>query len=145
MHLLLKDVLRDNNLLAIACSFDLVSLNFLDLKVAGPGEPVANRKVLYVPESTISTLLLLLFSFLLAALLEDILNVLEDDVLDGPVVDLAELVVCLGSQVDDCAAAKVVFNIDKMASHGGETTLGNFLGKLGNFLLVLQVFEACGL
>ena len=119
MHLLFKDVLRDNNLLAIASSFDLVFLNFLDLEVARPREPVANRKVLYVPESAISAFILLLFSFLLAALLEDILNVLEDDVLDGPVVDLAELVVCLGSQVDDCATAKVVFNIDKMASHGG--------------------------
>ena len=88
-----KDVLRVNNLLAIACSFYLVSLNFLDLEVAVPREPVANRKVLYVPESTVCALLLLLFSFLLAALLKDILNVLEDDVLDGPVVNLAELVV----------------------------------------------------
>ena len=119
MHLLFKYVLRNNYLLAIASSFDLVSLNFLDLEVAGPREPVANRKVLYVPESTVSALLLLLLSFPLAALLEDILNVLEDDVLDGPVIDLAELVVCLGSQVDDCAAAKVIFNIDKMAIHGG--------------------------
>ena len=93
VHLLFKDVLRDNNLLAIASSFDLVSLNFLDLEVAGPREPVADRKVLYVPESAVSALLLLLLSFPLAALLEDILNVLEDDVLDGPVVDLAELVV----------------------------------------------------
>jgi hypothetical protein len=93
VHLLFKDVLRDNNLLAITSSFNLVSLNFLDLEVAGPREPVANRKVLYVPESTVSALLLLLFSFLLAALLEDILNVLEDDVLYGPVVNLAELVV----------------------------------------------------
>ena len=93
MHLLFKDVLRDNYLLAIASSFDLVSLNLLDLEVAGPREPVADRKVLYVPESTVSALLLLLLSFPLAALLEDILNVLEDDVLYGPVVNLAELVV----------------------------------------------------
>ena len=145
MHLLLKDVLRDNNFLAIASSLDLVADYFLNLEVAGPREPVANREVLFVPEGTVSALLLLLFSFLLAALLEDILNVLEDDVLDGSVVDLAELVVCLGSQVNDSAAAKVVFDIDKMASHGGETALGNFLGKLGNFLLVLQVLEASSL
>ena len=119
MHLLLKDVLGDNNLLPIASSFDFVSLNVFNLEVACPGEPVANRQVLYVPESTVSALLLLLFSFLLTAFLEDILNVFEDYVLDGSVVNLAELIVCLGSQVDDCAAAKVVFNIDKMASQGG--------------------------
>ena len=119
MHLLLKYVLRDNNFLTIASSLDLVADYVLNLEVAGLGEPVANRKVLCVPESTVSALLLLLFSFLLAAPLENILNVLEDDVLDGSVIDLAELVVCLGSQVNDSAAAKVVFNIYKMASHGG--------------------------
>ena len=116
---MLKDILRDNNFLTIASSLDLVADYVLNLEVAGLGEPVTNRKVLCVPESTVSALFFLLFSFLLAALLEDILNVLEDDVLDGPVVDLAELVICLSSQVDDCAAAKVVFNIYKMASHGG--------------------------
>jgi hypothetical protein len=115
---LLKDVLRYDNFLAIASSLDIVTDYVLNLEVAGPGEPVTNRKVLIVPESTVSTLLFLFFSFLFAAPLEEILNILEDDVLDGPVVDLAELDVCLGSQVDDCAAAKVIFNIDKMACHG---------------------------
>ena len=93
MHLLLKDVLRYDNFLAIASSLDIVADYVLNLEVAGPGEPVANRKVLIVPESTVPALLFLFFSFLLAAPLEDILNVLEDDVLDGSVVNLAELVV----------------------------------------------------
>jgi hypothetical protein len=117
VHLLLKDIFRDNNFLTIASSLDIVADYVLNLEVAGPGEPVANRKVLIVPESTVSTLLFLFFSFLLAAPLEDILYILEDDVLYGSVVNLAELVVCLGSQINDCAAAKVVFNIDKMACH----------------------------
>ena len=93
VHLLLKDVLRDNNFLTIASSLYLVADYVLNLEVAGPGEPVTNRKVLIVPESTVPALLFLFFSFLLAAPLEDILNVLEDDVLDGSVVNLAELVV----------------------------------------------------
>ena len=62
-------------------------------------------------------LLLFLFFVGLGPLFEHILDVLEDNVVNGAVVNLAELVWALAAKVNDQASTKIVFDLDHVARH----------------------------
>lgn len=70
-----------------------------------------------------------------------LLYVLKDNVLNGSMVDLSELVGSLGIKANDSATAEVVFNLHKMASYRAKISLDDVLDKSRNYFLILQVFE----
>ena len=75
-------------------------------------------------------LLLFLFVVGLGPLFEHILDVLEDDVVNGAVVNLAELVWALATKVNDQASTKIVLDLDHVARHLAILPSYQFLGQL---------------
>ena len=111
MHFLFEDVLRYYDLFLVANRLDLISHDLLDLEVACVREPVSDCEILFVPKSLVTTLFLFFLGLFLSTLFKNVFHILEDDVLNGPVVDLSELVIGLGGQVDHGGFLKKILAI----------------------------------
>ena len=132
---MLEDVLRDLDVFTLRAADHTVTLIIDRVVVTRAREPVADRELCLVPLRSI----LLLFIFiihLLGTLLEDVFDVLEDDVFDGAMIDLSELVWALGGEVNHQAPTQIVLHLDHVASHDAVLPLQQVFRELAKLALV---------
>ena len=73
-----------------------------------------------------------------SSFLEYILDVLEDNALDRPVIDLAEFISAAGLEINDQAAAQAVLNLDHTASHDTVLALSDALGESSHQIVIFE-------
>ena len=109
------------------------------LVVARSREHVANLELRGVPLGRIfrDTRINLTEGF--SSFLENVFDVLEDNALDRPVVNLSELIISAVSlEIDDQAAAEAVLNLDHAACHDTALALSDALSESGHHLVVFE-------
>ena len=109
------------------------------LVVARSREHVANLELRSVPLGRIfrDTRINLTEGF--SSFLENVFDVLEDNALDRPVVNLSELIIrAVSLEIDDQAAAEAVLNLDHAACHDTALALSDALGEISHHLVVFE-------
>jgi len=111
------------------------------LEVACAREPIADCQFRLVPFWSI--LVVRLVFGLLRALLQNVLDVLINDEVNGAVIDLTELVLTRGAEIDDQTTAEVVLHFDHVARHLTFGASNELLGELADRLGISEVALVC--
>jgi len=139
VHLVLENILGDLDVFALGTANHLVTLVSNSLVIARAREPVADGQSLCVPLRLV-LLVLLVFHFL-GTFFQHILHVLENNVIEGSVINLTELVGAFRAQVNHKTATEIVLDLDQMASHLDSLSSNQIFRELSELLRVLECFS----
>ena len=133
VHLVLKNVFGDLNVFTLRSADHAVALVVSRMIVVRAREPVADLKLSLIPVWLVLLFLLVVVILLnlFRSFLEHVLDVPEDDVLDGAMVDLSELVWALSAQINDETSAEIVLNLDHVAREYTVLASKQVFGQLG--------------
>ena len=137
VHLVFEDISRDFDGLILGFADDRVALVLDRLVIISSREPVIDCELGMVPLWRIFVIFLFLGS--LGSLLQSIFDVLEDNVIDGSVINLSEFVSACRCKIDYQTASKIVLDLNHVADHLAVGASDEFLGEFGELCRVSEL------